>query len=65
MDRSVKAVIFLALLMCFLRVVFHAGEAIYPVPSGSVTDGHIEDAGGYVILAVIFCYVAYRFPKKK
>ncbi len=67
MDRNLKAALFLALVICFFRVVFHAAEAIHLIPmsSSDLVSGHIDDAVVYGILALIFCYVIYRVRTKK
>jgi hypothetical protein len=67
MDRSLKAALFLAFVLCFFRVAYHAAQAIhqFPMSASDLTSSHIDDAGGYGILALIFCYVIYRIRPKK
>ena len=64
MDGSLKAALGLALVLCVLRGLFHAAQAIHPIPMTDVVSEHIDDAGGYGILAAIICYAFYRGIKK-
>ena len=67
MDRSLKAVMFLAFVLCLFRVAYHAAQSIHPLPmtASDLASGHIDDAGSYGILTLILCYVIYRIRTKK
>jgi hypothetical protein len=67
MDRSLKAALYFGVVICLFRILFHALQAIHPIPQpqNDINDGHIDDAGAYGFLALIICFALYRFRPKK
>jgi len=67
MDRSLKAALYFGVLVCLLRVFTHAAQAALPLTASakSISDGHIDDAVGYGILALIICFAIFRIRPRK